>query len=170
MNAADDPFAPGAGSPPPQLAGRDEVLRDAEVSLRRIIAGTPDRGQMLLGLRGVGKTVLLNRIEALAADAGYQTVQFEASERSKLADVLAPRLRSVLLKLSRSERAREIARRGLRILRGFASAFKVTLGGVEIEVGPTRAGRTRATWRSTSRSCSSPWARRRGPARAASPS
>ena len=134
MNATDDPFAPGAGSPPPQLAGRDEVLRDAEVSLRRIVAGTPDRGHMLLGLRGVGKTVLLNRIEALAADAGYQTVQFEASERSKLADVLAPHLRSALVKLSRSERAKEVARRGLRALRDFASAFRVTLGGVEIGV------------------------------------
>jgi hypothetical protein len=140
MHAADDPFAPGAGSPPPQLAGRDDVLREAEVSLRRIIAGTPDRGHMLLGLRGVGKTVLLNRIESMAADAGYQTVQFEASERSKLADVLAPRLRSALVRLSRRERAKEVARRSLQTLRGFASAFKVTLGGVEIAVEPGEGG------------------------------
>jgi len=60
--------------PRPSLRAGMEVLKDAEVSLRRVIAGTPDRGHMLLGLRGVGKTVLLNRIEAMAADAGYQTV------------------------------------------------------------------------------------------------
>jgi hypothetical protein len=139
MNAADDPFAPGAGSPPPQLAGRDEVLRESEVSLKRIISGTPDRGHMLLGLRGVGKTVLLSRIEALAVDAGYQAIVFEASERSKLADILAPYLRSALIRLSRSERAKDLARRSLRVLRGFASAFKVTIGDVEIAMESTDA-------------------------------
>lgn len=136
MNAADDPFAPGAGSPPPQLAGRDDVLRDAGVSLVRIIRGTPDRGHMLLGLRGVGKTVLLSRIEVLAADAGYHTIMFEASEHSKLADVLAPYLRSALIRLSRSERAKDVAKRGLQRLRGFASAFKITLGDVEVGIEP----------------------------------
>jgi hypothetical protein len=134
MNAAEDPFAPGAGSPPPQLAGRDEVLENARIALQRIISGTPDRGHLLLGLRGVGKTVLLNRIEALASDAGFHTVEIEATEQGNLPEVLAPHLRSVLVKLSRSELAKDVARRGLVTLRNFASAFKVTLGGIEIGV------------------------------------
>jgi hypothetical protein len=141
MNAADDPFAPGAGAPPPQLAGRDEVLRGAEVSLRRIVAGTPDRGHLLLGLRGVGKTVLLNRIAAHAVDAGYHTVELEASERGRLAEMLAPQFRAALVRMSRSERVKEIARQSLLTLRNFASAFNVTLGGsVEVGIEPGEGG------------------------------
>jgi hypothetical protein len=141
MDAADDPFAPGAGTPPPQLAGRDDVLRAAETSLRRILRGTPDRGHLLLGLRGVGKTVLLNRIGDYAADAGYQTAHLEASERGRLAEMLAPRLRAALIRMSRSEHAKEIGRQSLSLLRGFASAFSVTLGGtVEISVEPGEGG------------------------------
>lgn len=141
MDAAEDPFAPGAGAPPPQLAGRDEVLRLADISLRRIVAGTPDRGHLLLGLRGVGKTVLLNRIGDLAVNAGCQTAQLEASERGRLAEMLAPQLRSALIRLSRSERVKEIGRQSLLTLRNFASAFNVTLGGaVEIGVEPGEGG------------------------------
>lgn len=140
MNAAEDPFAPGAGSPPPQLAGRDNVLRAAEISLERIVSGTPDRGHLLLGLRGVGKTVLLSRIGDQATEAGYQLVQIEASERGKLAEMLAPQLRAAVIRMSRIERAKEIGRQGLLTLRNFASAFNVTLGGVEIGVEPGEGG------------------------------
>ncbi|WP_375211844.1 hypothetical protein [Aquabacterium sp.] len=59
-----NPFAPGAGSRPPELAGREAILRDAEVAIQRAVIGKPSRSQMLLGLRGVGKTVLLSKIES----------------------------------------------------------------------------------------------------------
>ena len=62
MDAAANPFAPGAGTRPPELAGRVPIIQDAHVALRRTLAGRPAKSQMLLGLRGVGKTVLLNRI------------------------------------------------------------------------------------------------------------
>jgi hypothetical protein len=134
MDRANNPFAPGAGHQPPELAGRDKIIEDAFVSLSRILKGRPDRGHLLLGLRGVGKTVLLNRIERLAVELGYHVVLIEAPEEKPLADLLVPRLKGILIKLSRHERAKEVALRGLAVLRGFATAFKVTLAGVDIEV------------------------------------
>jgi Cdc6-like AAA superfamily ATPase len=62
MDPVRNPFAPGAGSRPPELAGRDDVLDSARTALQRVLRGKPAQSQMLLGLRGVGKTVLLNKI------------------------------------------------------------------------------------------------------------
>jgi hypothetical protein len=89
---------------------------------------------MLLGLRGVGKTVLLNRISELAEDSGYSVVMLEAPEGQRFARFLAPALKAVILRLSRVERARDYAARAMGALRGFASAFKVTIGEVEFGV------------------------------------
>lgn len=136
MDRANNPFAPGAGHQPPELAGRDKIIEDASVALARIIKGRPDRGHILLGLRGVGKTVLLNRIERVAIELGYHVALIEAPEEKPLAELLLPRLKGILIKLSRQERAKDLALRGLGVLRSFASAFKITLGGVEIEVNP----------------------------------
>jgi hypothetical protein len=103
MDRARNPFAPGAGNRPPELAGRDRIIEDAGVTLQRIKAGRPDRGQLLLGLRGVGKTVLLNHINGMAWGYDYQTTILEASEESRLAEQLVPRLRGIILKLSARE-------------------------------------------------------------------
>lgn len=89
---------------------------------------------MLLGLRGVGKTVLLNRLAQLAEDMGSIVVPLEAPEGQRLAAFLAPALKSVLLRLSRVAQARELAQRGLGALRGFASAFKVSIGEIELSI------------------------------------
>jgi len=89
---------------------------------------------MLLGLRGVGKTVLLNKIGGIAEDLGYHVVMLEAPEGQRLAQYLAPALKSTLLRLSRVEKARDYAARAIGALRGFASAFKVSIGEVEIAV------------------------------------
>jgi hypothetical protein len=89
---------------------------------------------MMLGLRGVGKTVLLNRINELAEEAGHLTVVLEAPEDRGLAQMLVPPLRTLLFKLSRLEQSREIARQGLGILRSFASIFKVNVGDIEFGV------------------------------------
>lgn len=134
MNRAKNPFAPGAGHQPPELAGRDRIIEDASVALARILKGRPDRGHLLLGLRGVGKTVLLNRIEKIAREVGYHVVFIEAPEEKSLAELLLPQMKAILIKLSRQEQAKDLALRGLGILRSFASAFKVTVAGVEIEV------------------------------------
>ena len=70
MDPVRNPFAPGAGSQPPELAGRDAIITDAQTALKRALIGKASRSQMLLGLRGVGKTVLLNKIEQDAAALG----------------------------------------------------------------------------------------------------
>ncbi|HEX2203307.1 MAG TPA: ATP-binding protein [Longimicrobium sp.] len=144
MNSASNPFAPGAGTPPPELAGRDRIIEEARVALARVRAGRPARSQMLLGLRGVGKTVLLNRIAGIAAEERYLTVLLEAPEGRSLAEMLVPPLRKLLFKLSRGERVQTRARRALAVLRSFAAAFKVSVGeiefGVEPEVGTADSG------------------------------
>ena len=136
MNPISNPFAPGAGTQPPELAGRDEIISNATVALGRAKLGRPVRSQILLGLRGVGKTVLLNRIAAIAEGEGYLPVMLEAPEDRRLADMLVPPLRALLFKLSRSAQAKDVARRGLAVLRSFAKAFKVKVGDVEFTVEP----------------------------------
>ena len=138
MDPARNPYSPGAGTPPPELAGRDPVLEDARVALARVRAGRPAKAQMLLGLRGVGKTVLLNRIEQLALEQGYGTVLIEAPENRGLPELLVPPLRKLLLRLDRGERVRERARLALRALRNFASVFKVSAGELEVGIEPER--------------------------------
>jgi hypothetical protein len=129
-----NPFAPGAGARPPELAGRESIIEAANVAMQRIRRGRQEKSQMLLGLRGVGKTVLLNRLAQLAEDMGSIVVPLEAPEGQRLAAFLAPALKSVLLRLSRVAQARELAQRGLGALRGFASAFKVSIGEIELSI------------------------------------
>ncbi|NDC58342.1 MAG: ATP-binding protein [Alphaproteobacteria bacterium] len=136
MDAVRNPFAPGAGSKPPELAGRDAILGEAEIALQRVIAGRHDRSQILLGLRGTGKTVLLNAIETLAQKHGHITSFIEAPETGRLADQLYPKVHQALRRLSGVEAAKAAAHAGLRALRGFASAFKIKIGDVAIAVDP----------------------------------
>lgn len=134
MNPLKNPFAPGAGTPPPALVGRDEIISAAEVALHRIRMGRPEKSLMFLGLRGVGKTVLLNKVGEMAEAIGYSIVKLEAPEGQRLAQYLAPSLKGVLIRLSKVEKAKDLASQALGALQGFASVFKVTIGEVNIEV------------------------------------
>lgn len=136
MDPLTNPFAPGAGTQPPELAGRDDVLRSATTAFARIKAGRPAKSQMLLGLRGVGKTVLLNQLSVIAENGGFVPVMLEAPEDRRLAEMLVPPFRQHLFKLSRREGAKDLARRGLAVLRSFAQAFKINVGDVEFSVQP----------------------------------
>ena len=88
MDPVRNPFAPGAGSRPPEFAGRDAILNDAEIAIKRALIGKQNRSQMLLGLRGVGKTVLLNKIEEMAENAGHVASFIEAPEGRPLSELL----------------------------------------------------------------------------------
>jgi len=132
MDPVLNPFAPGAGSPPPELAGREAILNQAEVTLARIARGRSAKSVMIVGLRGVGKTVLLNRIQAVAEEQGYLAELLEAPENKSLAALLAPALRSLILRLDRGEQANQAAKRAFRALRGFARAIKVKYNDIEI--------------------------------------
>lgn len=136
MDPVRNPFAPGAGSQPPELAGREEIIAAADTALQRVLLGRPAQSQMLLGLRGVGKTVLLNRIEQIAEERGYLTSFIEAPEDRKLVDLLYPKIHQVLRKLSHVESAKVATHSALRALRGFASVFKVSVGDFEVSVDP----------------------------------
>lgn len=132
MDSIRNPFAPGAGTPPPELAGRDELREELRVSLERARIGRPAKSAMLVGLRGVGKTVLLDRVRTDAEAAGIHTVRIEAPEGKSLPALLAPQLRQALLRLSHLQTAKEYAVRGLRALAGFASKLKVTYKDIEV--------------------------------------
>jgi AAA ATPase domain len=127
-----NPFAPGAGTPPPELAGRDELRAALQVALQRARIGRPAKSAMLVGLRGVGKTVLLDRVREDAEAAGIHTVRIEAPEGRSLPALLAPQLRQALLRLSQVASAKAHAVRGLRALAGFARKLKVTFGDIEV--------------------------------------
>lgn len=136
MEAIQNPFSPGAGSRPPALAGRELILNDANIALQRTIAGRSAQSQILLGLRGTGKTVLLNEIESFAEKESLLTSFIEAAEDKPLTEMLYPQMRQVLRRLSTIEKARSAVNKGLSALRGFASVFKIKLGDVELGVEP----------------------------------
>jgi hypothetical protein len=139
MDPLKNPFSPGAGAPPPELAGRDEIINAAKIALARIRLGRPEKSQMLLGLRGVGKTVLLNRLSELAEEDGYLVAQVEAPEGQRLAEYLAPALKAILIKLSRVEKGKDLVAKALGALRGFAGAFSVSIGELEIGISERSA-------------------------------
>jgi hypothetical protein len=132
VDPVSNPFAPGAGTPPPELAGRDDVRETVRVATERVRKGSPAKSILMVGLRGVGKTVLLDRMRDDAEAAGIQTIRIEAPEGRSLPALLAPQLRLALLRLSRNEKAKDLARRGLRALAGFAGALKVKFQDIEV--------------------------------------
>ena len=132
MNPVTNPFAPGAGSPPPELAGRDELREAVRVAVERTRAGRSARSVLLVGLRGVGKTVLLDRMRDDAEASGVHTIRIEAPEDRSLPALLAPQLRVALLRLSKTAQAKDLAIRGLRALAGFAQGLKVAYGDIEV--------------------------------------
>jgi hypothetical protein len=114
------------------LAGRDELLESVRVTIARVRAGRAAKSVLMIGLRGAGKTVLLDRMRDDAEATGVQTLRMEAPEDRSLPALLAPELRRSLLRLSREERARDLATRALRALAGFAKSLKVKFGDIEV--------------------------------------
>lgn len=134
MDPRRNPYSPGAGAPPQELAGRDAVIEDASIALDRIRNGLHAKSLMLVGLRGVGKTVLLNRLHNDAMAAGLVTVLLEAPEQRSLPALLAPFLRMGLLKLDRVAQGADLAKRALRALGGFVQAAKIKYHDIEFGV------------------------------------
>jgi len=132
MDPIKNPFSPGAGSPPPELVGRSPILEQARILLGRVWQHKPEKSLLLTGLRGVGKTVLLNEIERLAKEQQYKTIFIEAHEDKPLGALIAPSLRTLLFELNRMAGAGDKARRGLAVLRSFLGGLKVTYGDVTV--------------------------------------
>ncbi len=136
MDPFRNPFAPGAGSSPPELAGRGDILDVAKLSCRRAVAGRSARSLMLLGLRGTGKTVLLGEIETIGQSNGLLVSRIEAPEGESLARLLLPEMRKVMRSVSNVEAARQLAERARRGLRGFAAALRISVAEIDIAVVP----------------------------------
>lgn len=132
MDPVSNPFAPGAGTQPPELAGRDELRETIRVAIERVRRGMPTKSILMVGLRGVGKTVLLDRMRDDAEAAGIHTMRIEAPENRTLPALLAPQLRQALLRLSRNAQAKDLAQRALRGLAGFARALKFKYDDIEV--------------------------------------
>ena len=132
MDPIKNPFSPGAGAPPPELVGRDPLLEQARILLGRVKQKRPEKSLLLTGLRGVGKTVLLNEIERMAKSVGYQTILLEAHEEKPLGELIYPALRSLLFELDRVAGAGNKVKRGLAVLRSFIGSIKLTINDVAL--------------------------------------
>lgn len=131
MDPRENPFSPGAGSPPPELVGRDEVIKKADILFARVMKGRAEKSLLMVGLRGVGKTVLLNELNNHAQKNEYKTIMVEAHENKELAALLVPSLRSMLFDFDRVASVKDKAKRGLRVLKSFVSAIKIKVNDIE---------------------------------------
>ena len=132
-----NPFSPNAGSRPPELAGRDDVLNDAQTMIARLPRRLSVQSMLLTGIRGVGKTVLLNEVSRLAEMGKVvYPIYLEATEDRTLAEMLAAPLRMTLLKLDRIAKTKDVVRKGMIGLRNFLGTVKVQYGDFGIELDP----------------------------------
>lgn len=134
MDSVRNPFAPSAGRRPPELAGRDEVIEAAQIAAKRVALGKYARPTMLLGLRGTGKTVLLNEFGKIGHLHNVLVSSIEAPEQASLAKLIIPEMRRILRSLSTIEAAKHLATKGLRGLRNFASILKIEVIGIGIGI------------------------------------
>jgi hypothetical protein len=132
MDPIKNPFSPGAGSPPPELVGRDPDLEQARILLGRIQQQRSEKSMLLTGLRGVGKTVLLKEIQQVAKQTGYRTIFIEAHEDKPLGSLLIPYLRALLFDLNRMAGVSDKVRRGLAVLRSFIGSIQLTVHDITI--------------------------------------
>ncbi|WP_324780136.1 ATP-binding protein [Thiobacillus sedimenti] len=134
MDPRINPYAPGAGTQPPELAGRDELIEKAAIALDRLRNGLSARSLLLVGLRGVGKTVLLTRIAQETEARGFVVVTIESPEKRSLPALLIPSIRMAILKLDRIAAAGDLAKKALKALGGFVGAMKVKYQDIEFGV------------------------------------
>jgi hypothetical protein len=120
MDPVLNPYAPGAGTTPPELAGRDRERHAFEVLLQRLSAGRPDQGLALWGLRGVGKTVLLNDLASRAEKIGWGTGYVELGGRGPLRPMLAKIAIEAAQSLARRPPLAARARQALSVIRSFS--------------------------------------------------
>ena len=135
MDLLTNPFVPGAGVQPPELTGRRDLLEYTRLTLERVRGGRPVKSLIAIGLRGTGKTVLLQRIRAMADGNGYHTCFLEMHDNAPLAEIIIPHLRRLILDFDRLGALNEQVKRGLRVLKSFMSGFKITYADMALELG-----------------------------------
>ena len=136
MDPVQNPFSPGAGTPPPELAGRVELLEEARIMVGRALHGRSTQGMLLTGLRGVGKTVVLNEVMRMAEDQGVLPVYIEATAETSLSEMLAPELKKLFFTLNRMAGAKEKVKKGIVVLRNFIGTVHVNIGDIGLDIEP----------------------------------
>jgi hypothetical protein len=126
MDPLSNPFRPGAGTSPPLLTGRDNLIAEVGITLQRALGLHPSKSLMPIGLRGVGKTVLLNRIAEDAKNLGFEVCMFEATERGDLKPVLSGKLRQNLFALDRTANLKHKATQAVTKALGVLKSFSMT--------------------------------------------
>ena len=129
-----NPFAPGAGIQPPELTGRSELLRQAEITIRRTTIGRFGKSFVAVGLRGVGKTVVLNRICNIATKYGCKSALLEMHEDKSLPVTLIPEIRKILLEFKQDNGLTKAIKKALGVFKSFLKTIKVTCGDVEVGI------------------------------------
>lgn len=133
MDSVHNPFSPGAGAFPPAMVGRSQILEQTRVRVARTILGKAERGCMLVGLRGVGKTVLLQAMLEVSENQKAHCIKIEAHEATPFTVLLLQHLRKLLLQLKAQQWGSK-AHRALRVFKSFLNTFKVKYKDIEISL------------------------------------
>ena len=136
MDPIQNPFSPGAGTPPPELAGRGELLEEARIMIGRALQGRSTQGMLMTGLRGVGKTVILNELMRMAEEHGTLPIYIEATADSTLSELLAPELKKLFFSLNRMSGVKDKVKKGLVVLRNFIGTIHVNVGDIGLDIEP----------------------------------
>ncbi|GAC1380475.1 MAG: ATP-binding protein [Marmoricola sp.] len=151
MDPIRNPYAPGAGQRPPELAGRDRELQQFDVTLERVAQGRPERSMVLSGLRGVGKTVLLNALRSQAVQRAWGTGKIEARPDQSVRLPLAQAVHAALREIGHRHRDEDRVEETMAVLKSFA-----------LQSTPTDRKNARAAGRSWTPPIDVPAARGRG--------
>lgn len=138
MDPRRNPFVPSAGVRPPEFAGREDLVEQASIAFDRIKAGLHANSMLLLGLRGVGKTVLLNALHENAKATGFETIKLEVPDDTgrHLAQLLVPGLSVILRRLDRIANMEQKLSLAAAALRNFAAIFRVEYDGIGFGATP----------------------------------
>lgn len=145
MDSVRNPYTPGAGTPPPALVGRDALIDSFGITVQRAMTGKPGQSLMPIGLRGVGKTVLLNRFVEQAQSLGARAMIMEAPEDGNFGQQIAKETRRVLLQLDQLGALSTAVKRALRVFKSFSLKLthdgSLSVGvGVDPEIGTADSG------------------------------
>jgi len=134
MDPISNPYMAAAGARPPALAGRESLRQTLRIAVERTRRLLTTKGAMVVGLRGSGKTVLLEQCRDEAESAGAQVLRVDAPAGRSLPALLAPELRLALLRMSRDAKCAQAAQRGLRALAGFAASLRKSYPDIEVGI------------------------------------
>lgn len=135
MDPTRNPYTPGAGSPPPALVGRDAELETIRIAIERLRLGRFAKSMILTGLRGVGKTVLLQEFRRLGQCRDWVCQPLEASEEMRFPQAMAGLVRRVLLRISPAQNVADRAKRALGVLKSFQMRWNLPDGAGDLSVG-----------------------------------